>query len=269
MKFATAFVFAILALTSAYGAEVEVLTDDTFDAKVKEGVWFIKFFAPWCGHCKHMANDWKKLAEASNGLYHVAEVDCTVNVKTANKFGIRGYPTIKLIEGENAPIEYRGARDVSSWTKFLKEKVQDPTIKSQIVVAAAPEPKPAPKKADEVPRENSDVLVLNAANYDEEVKKHSTLMVKFYAPWCGHCRHLAPIWEDFATVAKKENKPYAVAKFNADAEREFARRFGIRGYPTVLFIQDGKEPVKYTGARTVEEFVKFADEKAISAHSEL
>ena len=270
MKFITSLLFAIMAISAVHGADVEILTDDNFDEKVKEGVWFIKFFAPWCGHCKRMANDWKKLAEASNGLYHVAEVDCTVNTKTANKFGIRGFPTIKLLEGENAPIEYRGARDVPSWTKFLKEKVVDPEVKSKIVVqpAAAPK-KPEPKKADETPRENSDVLILTSKTFDEELKKNKFMMVKFYAPWCGHCRHLAPIWEDFATAAKKDAKPYRVAKLNADAEREFARKFGIRGYPTVMFVQEGKEPVKFTGARTVEEFTKFADEKSLSAHSEL
>lgn len=274
MKTSTLFVAAMLAMagiSAVHGAEVEVLTDENFDEKVKSGVWFIKFFAPWCGHCKRMANDWKKLAEVSNGLYHVAEVDCTVNTKTANKFGIRGFPTIKLLEGEFAPVEYRGGRDVASWTKFLKEKVRDEEVKAKIV-PVAPEPDPsvkaAPKKQEEVARENSDVLILNAANYDNELK-NGPMMVKFYAPWCGHCRHLAPIWEDFATEAKKSEKPYRVAKFNADAERDFARKFGIRGYPTVLFVQEGKEPIKYTGERKVEEFIKFADEKALSVHSEL
>ena len=269
MKLFNAFVFAILAISAVRCAEVEVLTDDNFEEKTKEGIWMIKFFAPWCGHCKRMAGAWKDFAAASNDLFHVAEVDCTVNTKTANKFGIRGFPTIKLLEGENAPVEYRGARDVPSWMKFLKEKVHDASVKAQITVPAAPEAKKPEPKKDEAARENSDVIVLTAATFDEEVKKQGPFMVKFYAPWCGHCRHLAPTWEDFATDAKKNNKPYRVAKLNADAEREFARKFGVRGYPTILFIQDGKEPVKYTGERTVAAFEKFADEKALSTHSEL
>ena len=57
---------------------------------------FIKFFAPWCGHCKKLAPDWKKLATKLKGKVKIAEVDATVQTKLGSRFKIHGYPSLKF-----------------------------------------------------------------------------------------------------------------------------------------------------------------------------
>lgn len=64
--------------------------------------------------------------------------------------------------------------------------------------------------------------------------------VKFYAPWCVHCRKLAPVWEELATKLKGQIN---VAHLDATTNQQTARRFGIRGFPTLLYFKDVGELV--------------------------
>lgn len=86
--------------SSSDGGDTIVLTDGEFDSTVMEdekNVWFIKFYAPWCGHCKAMAGDWDSLATQFKGKVKVAKVDATVETVSAGKFGVQGFPSIKLL----------------------------------------------------------------------------------------------------------------------------------------------------------------------------
>eukprot|EP00828_Plagiopyla_frontata_P043776 TRINITY_DN695_c0_g1_i1.p1 TRINITY_DN695_c0_g1~~TRINITY_DN695_c0_g1_i1.p1 ORF type:complete len:179 (-),score=53.35 TRINITY_DN695_c0_g1_i1:69-605(-) len=105
-------------------------TDDNFDQLVmkSEKPFFIKFFAPWCGHCKRMHPDWVNLASEVKDIVTIAQVDCTVHKNICSKFGVRGYPTLKFLpEGEKAvekAIDYRQARTVDAWKAFIMENIK-------------------------------------------------------------------------------------------------------------------------------------------------
>jgi len=107
------------------------LTADTFEHYTQAstgqttGKWFVKFYAPWCGHCKHLAPVWDELAkivaeEDSNlQTFVIAKVDCTEHKAACTRFGVRGYPTLKLIA--NGQIyDYKGARKLDALTDYLK-----------------------------------------------------------------------------------------------------------------------------------------------------
>ena len=87
---------------------------------------FIKFFAPWCGHCKKLKPDWDKLMEkfADSPTALVADVDCTTEGKAlCDANGVRGYPTLKY--GDPAALEdYQGGRDLDALTKFAEENLK-------------------------------------------------------------------------------------------------------------------------------------------------
>ena len=58
----------------------------------------------------------------------------------------------------------------------------------------------------------SDVIELKDANFESEVRRHEVALVEFYAPWCGHCKRLAPEYEIAATALKKDDNPVALVK---------------------------------------------------------
>jgi len=66
------------------------------------GPWFVKFHAPWCGHCRALAPTWANVAEELDGAVAVADVDCTANPGTCDRFNkvVKGYPTLVLFRDE-------------------------------------------------------------------------------------------------------------------------------------------------------------------------
>ena len=108
-----------LLLLALANSEVHVLDDSNYTSFVQEHPFvFIKFYAPWCGHCKSMAADYIELGKASIGKdYVIAEVDATVAEKVSSDLGVSGYPSIKFIVSGSA-IDYEGersAKEMQSW----------------------------------------------------------------------------------------------------------------------------------------------------------
>jgi protein disulfide-isomerase A6 len=77
--------------------DVVVLTEANFESLVfgSRDIWFVEFYAPWCGHCKSLEPEWNAAATAMKGQVKFGKVDATVESSLASRFGISGYPTIK------------------------------------------------------------------------------------------------------------------------------------------------------------------------------
>lgn len=110
----------------ALGEETEsekmvILTDDNFRQEIDgadKKPMFVKFYAPWCGHCKRMAPDWTSLAnEASNESVSIAKCDLTVHNGVAEQMKIRGFPTLKLF-ADGVAYDYQGPRTLADMKEF-------------------------------------------------------------------------------------------------------------------------------------------------------
>lgn len=103
------------------------------------------------------------------------------------------------------------------------------------------------------------MLVLTDDNIEEVLEEHDSLLVEFYAPWCGHCKALAPEYAKAAQELKKEG--HALAKLDASENRKSAEEYGIKGFPTLKFFKNGK-PTEYSGDRTANGIVQWVLKKS-------
>lgn len=109
----------------------------------------------------------------------------------------------------------------------------------------------------------SSVLDLIPNNFDDIVlRSGKPALVEFFAPWCGHCKKLAPIYEELATNFEFAKDKVSIAKVDADAEKDLGRKFGVQGFPTLKWF-DGKSdtPTDYQGGRDLESLSSFISEK--------
>ncbi|TDL16574.1 protein disulfide isomerase [Rickenella mellea] len=110
----------------------------------------------------------------------------------------------------------------------------------------------------------SNVAELTPDNFDSVVGKGAPALVEFFAPWCGHCKNLAPIWEQLADAYVHAKDKVVIAKVDADgAGRELGQKYGVTGFPTLKwFNADGGEPETYDGARDLEALAAFVTKKS-------
>ncbi|XP_030121142.2 protein disulfide-isomerase A4 isoform X2 [Taeniopygia guttata] len=107
---------------------------------------------------------------------------------------------------------------------------------------------------DSVVKEENGVLVLNDANFDTFTADKDTVLLEFYAPWCGHCKQFAPEYEKIAKTLKENDPPIPVAKIDATAATSLSSRFDVSGYPTIKILKKG-QAVDYDGSRTEDAIV--------------
>ena len=128
----TLFTLALVSFVSVqalYGKNSAVveLTDNNFDHRVKDsdGVWIVEFYAPWCGHCKQLAPEYQKAAQALKGIINVGGVDCDVHKSICGQFGVRGFPTIKVFgANKGSPEDYQGDRNAAGIVQVAQRAAQ-------------------------------------------------------------------------------------------------------------------------------------------------
>jgi len=163
-------------------------------------------------------------------------------------------PQVRLLSLEAAPIKWKFEStevDEQKWAKFAEDVLtgkEHPHLKSQ----------------DPVPYHGKGTKVLVGSEHDAVISDPKlNVFVEYYAPWCGHCKSLAPIWDKVAE-SFDEIPNVVIAKFDATAND--APGVGIQGFPTLVLYpatEDGtgrKGPgIRYEGAREFEDLQAFVE----------
>jgi protein disulfide-isomerase A6 len=108
------------------------------------------------------------------------------------------------------------------------------------------------------------VTVLDPKSFDTTVfESNKPALVEFYAPWCGHCKNLAPVYEELATAFAPYSDKVTVANVDADEHKALGKKFGVTGFPTLKWFsgKPGAEPEDYKGGRDLESLTSFITEK--------
>ncbi|KAI9678573.1 MAG: hypothetical protein M1817_005630 [Caeruleum heppii] len=237
---------AILGANAA-SAVIDLIPGNFDDIVLKSGKpALVEFYAPWCGHCKNLAPVYEELAQKfafAEDKVTIAKID--PDDKTRKRYGVQGFPTLKWFDGKSDnPEDYNGGRDLDSLASFITEKTAI---------------KPKAKKAA-----LSKVEMLTDTTFKQEVGQDKDVLVAFTAPWCGHCKSLAPTWETLANDFANE-PGVLIAKVDAEAPNSKAvtKDQGVSSYPTIKYFPKGSTtPEAYQGGRNEEALIDFLNEKA-------
>ncbi|XP_030560456.1 protein disulfide-isomerase A3 [Drosophila novamexicana] len=154
------------------------------------------------------------------------------------------------------------ARDAKNLKYALKEEFSVDSLKDFVEKLLDNELEPY-IKSEPIPESNdTPVKVAVAKNFDEVVINNGKdTLVEFYAPWCGHCKKLTPIYEELAE--KLQNEEVAIVKMDATAN-DVPPEFNVRGFPTLFWLpKDSKnKPVSYNGGREIDDFIKYIAKEA-------
>ncbi|XP_066299648.1 uncharacterized protein [Branchiostoma lanceolatum] len=274
-------------------SDVVHLTDATFATYTQEhSPVLVMFYAPWCGHCKRAKPEYVKAAEQlkkDDISATLAAVDCTKHSEACKTHDVKGYPTFKLIK-DGVASDYNLGRTSADFMAFMlnslptqakeeakpeeqkkepEKKVEEEKPKEEKKEPPKEAEKPAEEKKERPKRETppsdewastdaaADVNFLTTETFDQFVSDHNSVLVMFYAPWCGHCKRMKPAFEEAATLLKTEFPAAKLAAVDATQYRDVGSKYEVRGYPTLLYFKNGQKEFKYQLGRSTQELVKF------------
>jgi protein disulfide-isomerase/protein disulfide isomerase family A protein 5 len=200
------------------------------------------FYAPWCGHCKRLKPEFAAAASELKGTAVLAgmDVDNPEGAIVRTEFNITGFPTLIYFEHGTMKYRYGGENNKDGIVKWMQ----------------SPSPPVEPEQEPEWSETDTEIVHLTDATFDEFIATNSSVLVMFYAPWCGHCKKMKPEYELAAKQLKEEGIEGSLAAVDATKEETVSKRFDIKGFPTVKYFKDGEFKWDYT-ERTAAKIVNF------------
>jgi len=168
------------------------------------------------------------------------DVPASVLADLASPSGLKKFP-------------FPGEHTVEALTSFVNEFFEGKltaTLKSEAV-----------EDADTT----GDVVVLRGKSFNDIVLNNDKdVLVEFYAPWCGHCKKLAPIWDELGAKVKSQTSNIVIAKMDSTANEIDVPGVEVKGFPTIYFFKgsDKANPVKYEEGRELDSFLSFLENNA-------
>uniref|UniRef100_A0A915KVD5 protein disulfide-isomerase n=1 Tax=Romanomermis culicivorax TaxID=13658 RepID=A0A915KVD5_ROMCU len=225
---------------NAESAETEkdhvlVLTDKNFDDAIKEHKFILLVQKKTLGKV----------------IFVSINVDVEDNLRIMEFFGMKKeeVPSTRIIPLEEDMTKFKAEfKDITmeNVAKFTQDYL-DGKLKPHLL-------------SQEVPEDwnKGPVSILVSKNFDQVVRKSGkSVFVEFYAPWCGHCKQLAPIFDQLGKEYKNSEK-YTIAKMDATANE--LEDIKIQSFPTLkLFVANSNKIIDFAGERTLEGMKKFLE----------
>jgi len=121
-------------------------------------------------------------------------------------------------------------------------------------------------RADDDSPPESHVIVLTGENFQHSLKENPLLMVEFYAPWCGHCKALAPEYEEAATSL--QDTTIRLGKVDCTIEKDLCQEHDVNGYPTIKVFKDGQGR-DYEGPRKADGITSYLRKRTMPPMSDV
>ncbi|CAH1967592.1 unnamed protein product [Acanthoscelides obtectus] len=205
----------------------------------------VMFYAPWCGFCKSLKPEYAEAASELKDDVILAAIDVNrpENAMIRTHYNITGFPTMIYFLNGQPKYTYEGENKKAAIVAFMRNPSAPPVVK---------------QKEPEWSETDSEVVHLGGNSFDPVVKAEASVLVMFYAPWCGHCKKMKPEYEQAAAIMKKEGIPGMLAAVDATKEQSLASRYSVKGYPTVIYFEQGERrfDVNVREATRIVEFMR-------------
>jgi len=235
-----------------------VITKDNLARYTKGQLPVLKMFADVnydinAKQSNYFMNRLKKISEEFKGKLLFALADKAAHSEETAKFGFTTYPAVGIEDHVNSQrYPFRGEFSIENVVAFVKEYLAG-NLKSYI-------------KSEPTPTQTGPVTIVTGENFKDIVLDNTKdVLFEMYAPWCGHCKTLAPIYDELAESLKNVEN-VVIAKMDATANDSPHGKYQAKGFPTIFFAAANNKdaPVTYSGARDVKSFTEFLKKNSAS-----
>lgn len=213
------------------------------DRLIGSGDSVVTFYAKWCGHCQATVPEVRKAADdmGRTGAKVVMVDGDKLTPEDLKRHGIQGYPTIKYVHDGKPTAEYAGNRKAPSFVDFAQKHAGGAGASGAATGAAA-------------------VHEAGSATELDGLLGDGSSIVMFHAGWCPHCAQTLPAFKSAAADMAAAAPGTKIVTAEDVKTREALAKHGVKGFPTILHIKDGKA-TEYAGNRTAASFVDFAKQQ--------